>query len=496
MQRRDLPLLVIITCASPLISGCPLFSPGVTPGGQEDIASARLTIESGGVPDPDSITVDGFLSEHVIFIDSHTDAEGIFVGIDTAWHRDFDSLTPQATIQIGFGTNIDPDTFERGTLNLGLVIDRSGSMDVPLDNRTGTTKLDAVKIAVDRMLAQLTPQDLVSIVVFNEQSNTLLEAARGDDIAAIKGALDTVVPDGDTNLAAGLRRGLQTLARHTSSARLDRILVFTDAQLYSRNSQRLEDFLDVMRTYAAQDIGTTVFGVGSEFGDDVALEISQIRGGNSFFLSDFDRIVAVFDEEFDFLVAPVAYDVTLTVEVPFEFDVVDVHGLPASEPLGHLLRLTAPTLFLSPRQGGGGAFVRTRAGALVDLDQPNTVGVVTLTYTTTDGARVGSDPMPANLPAGLEPNANPSYFETEGVKRGVLLLNTVLTLKAACADVYQYGYLSLDSVSRTVAITRITEFLDYFDILAAGLEDRLSPLSRSLSEERALLVQLRTNLGG
>ncbi len=491
IQFAAIPILLAAT-----IAGCGFVGPGVTPGGQEDIASARLTIERGGVPHPDSITVDGFLSEHVVFMNTRTDAEGIFIGVETAWHRDFNALTPQATMQIGFGINIDPDTFERGNLNLGLVIDRSGSMNESIDNRTGTTKFDAVKIAVDRMLAQLTPLDQVSIVVFNEQSQTLLEAAQGTDIAAIKGALDRVVPKGNTNLAAGLRRGFQTVARHRTAGRLDRVLVFTDAQLYGRNVERLEDFLDVMREYAKDNIGATVFGVGSEFGDDVALEISQIRGGNSFFLSDFERIVDVFDEEFEFLVAPVAYDVTLTVNVPFEFDVVDVHGLPAEEPFGHVLRLTAPTLFLSPRQGGGAAFVRSRAGSLVNLDIPNSVGNVTLTYTTTDGDRVGSDALVATLPAGVEPDADPSYFETQGVQRGVLLLNTVLTLKAACEDVYPFGFLSSDRASRARAITRITEFLDYFDALAAGLEDRLLPISRSLSEERALLVQLRANLGG
>lgn len=496
MRTRRIRFAAVSILLAALFAGCAFLAPGITPGGQEDIASARLTIERGGVPHPDSITVDGFLSEHVIFMDTRTDAEGIFIGVETAWHRDFNALTPQATMQIGFGTNIDPNTFDRGTLNLGLVIDRSGSMNDPIDDRTGTTKFDAVQIAVDRMLAQLTPQDLVSIVVFNEQSQVLLETAQGNDIAAIKGALDRVVPEGDTNLAAGLRRGFQTVARHSAAGRLDRVLVFTDAQLYGRNAARLKDFLDVMREYAEDNIGTTVFGVGSEFGDDVALEIAQIRGGNSFFLSDFERIVDVFDEEFDFLVAPVAYDVTLTVNVPFEFDVVDVHGLPAQEPFGHVLRLTAPTLFSSPRQGGGAAFVRSRAGALVDLDVPNSIGNVTLTYTTTDGDRVGSDALIATLPAGVDPDAEPNYFETPGVERGVLLLNTVLTLKAACEDVYEFGFLSSDRASRTRAITRINEFLDYFDALAIGLEDRASPLSRSLSEERALLVQLRANLGG
>jgi hypothetical protein len=213
-------------------------------------------------------------------------------------------------------------------------------------------------------------------------------------------------------------------------------------------------------------------------------------------LNDFDRIVSLFGEEFDYLVAPVASAVTITVDVPFEFDVVDVHGLAADNPLGHQLQLTAPALFLSPNQAERTAFVRLRAGALVDLNKPNTVGVITLTYTTPDGTQAGSAPVPVSLPAGLRPDGDPSFFENENIKRGVILLNTALTLKAACADVYQFGFISLDRESRTVAITRLTEFFDYFDALAAGLSDRLSPLSRSLSQERALLVQLRTNLGG
>jgi Ca-activated chloride channel family protein len=251
-----------------------------------------------------------------------------------------------------------------------------------------------------------------------------------------------------------------------------------------------------MRTAALENIGTTVFGVGSEFGDDVALEISQIRGGNAVFLGDFETIVNVFENEFAFLVAPVVYDIALTVEIPFEFDVVDVHGLPAEEPFGHTLSLRAPTLFLSPRQSVGEAFVRLRAGSLVDFNVPNLIGTVSLNYTTPDGDLVGEGPYAAQLPADLQPDADPSYFQFQSVQRGVLLLNTALTLKAACEDVYQFGFLSFDTASRNTAITRITEFLDYFDSLAEGLADRLTPDSRSLSQERALLVKLRANLGG
>ncbi len=495
MQQRHVPLLIAGIFAAHLLCGCGAGPSGPAPGGELSIAAARETIQGGGVPDPDSITVESFLADHAIFSNTRPDAQGVFVNVDTAWHQDFDAITPQATIQIGIGTDIDPDTFVRGKLNLGLVIDHGRIMDQPVDDRSGTTKFDAVRYAVDRLLAQLTPEDLVSIVVFNGQSETVLEAAAGDDIAAIKGSLDGVTPEGDSNAAGGLLRGFQTVAGHTSDARLDRVLLFTDAQLYPGGGQRLNDALDVMRTWSVNNVGTTVFSVGSEFGDGVTGDIANVRGGNSFFLKDFDTIVEVFDEEFAFLVAPVVYDVALTVDIPFEFDVVDVQGLSAPEPIGHQLQLTVPTLFLSPRQTSKVAFVRLRVGSLVDLNVANTLGVVTAGYTTKDGDLVGRGPYDAGVPAGLTADADPGWFQTQSVRRGVLLLNTALLMKAVCADVYT-AYLNQDSAGRTAAITRITDFLDTFDALAADLPDRLLPSSRGLSQERELLVKLRSNIGG
>ena len=484
-----------------LLWGCAamMFSPGVgvTPGGQEDIASARSVIEQGGVPNPESITVEGFLSEHAIPIEQPADAGLVYAAASAAWNRDFDAFTPLVTVQLGFGTTIDRETFHRSDLNLGLVIDRSGSMGDLIDQRSETTKLDAVKIAVDRLLAQLTPDDRVSIVTFNSEPQTRLEAANGNDIAAIKSALDEVVADGGTDLADGLKRGLQVVARNSSAGRSDRVILFTDAQLRLRNEEHVRRFLQTMRDYANDEIGTTVFGVGADFGHEVAYDISQVRGGNYFFLSDYDRIVSVFDQEFDFLVTPVAYDVTLSVSVPFEFDVVGVYGLPAEEPFGHSLRLTIPTLFLSTREGGGSVFVRTRAGALVDFQEANSAATIGLAYTTVDGARMTQPTIATALPAELDPDAMTSYFENDATKRGVLLLNTALTLRSVCEDVYWGGYYYYyDSEAQSRAITRLTEFLDYFDALAAGLEDQVSTGSRSLSQERALVEKLLSNLQG
>lgn len=485
--------------AATIAGACALMMPGVpgvTVGGQQDIAAARRAIEDGEIPDPQSITVEGFLSEHSIPIEAPATERLLFGTASVAWEQDFDAFTPLATLQVGLGTTLDREALERPDLNLCLVIDRSGSMAEAIDVRSGATKLDAVKIAVDRILAQLTDSDRVSVVAFNSESSVLVEGVVGSDLGAVKTALDPVVAEGGTELAAGLRRGFGAALRQRSAQRSDRLVVFTDALLQSSAERQVRDLLEVMELYATDNLGTTLFGVGTDFGHDIVYDISQIRGGNYFFLGDYDRIVSVLDTEFDYLVTPIAYDVMLRVDVPVEFDVTEVYGVPFEGTIPRPLKLTLPTLFLSAREGGGAILVRIRPGAAVDFSQENTLATLDMTYETPVGETEAIPTWSAKLPAGLSANPETPYFETPATQRAVLLLNTALVLKRACEDVFDYYgyYYAYDLSARSRAMTRLQEFLPFFDALAAGLEDQVSPSSRTLSQERALVVRLLANV--
>ncbi|GEM_PF-1433417 len=493
------------------MGGCAGQSPlggGVTVGGQEDIAAARQAITDGEIPDPVSITPEGFLSEHSIPLTSPPGDGLLFTEAAVAWSRPFDAFSPLATVRIGLGSSVDPAAYSRPALNLCLLIDRSGSMADPIDERSGTTKLEAVRIAVDRILANLVAEDRVSIVTFNAGSQVLVEDAAGDDVTTIKNALATIVPEGDTNLAAGLQGGFAALDRHDAESRADRLLVFTDAELRLAQEERVQAFLRVMNQYAALDFGTTLFGVGSAFGHEVAYEISQVRGGNYFFLSDYDRIVDVFDNEFRFFVAPIAYDAALSISVPYSFDIAGVYGIPFEGNLANQVAFRIPSLFLSSREGGGAILLRVRAGALVDFGQSNTVADVSLSYETRLGTMETAPTVRATLPERLDPQADAAYYQDDSTKRAVLLLDTALALHNAAEDAYQQctyysdyfgsyygGYYSCgDANDPQRAALRLGEFLVYFDEMSAGLEDSASPTSRTLSQERTLVRQLLDNI--
>lgn len=474
-----------------LLAGCaPPLGPGVTTGGTKDMAYARQTIEDGNIPDPAAITVEGFISEHDISISEPPNAPVLYDSVVTSWNQDFDALTPLATISIGFGTTVDAEHFAREPQNLCLVIDRSGSMTEPIDARTNTPKLSAVKIAVDRLLGQLDARDRVSIVSFADDVRVDLQPTVGTDIVAIKSALDTIQAEGGTSLYDGLNRAYRLIDVHPVEGLQERLLVFTDA-LPTAGPTEETDFLDLMNQFAAKDIGATVFGVGLDFGTELAQKIGQVRGGNFFYLSDLDRIVQVFDDEFDYLVSPIAYDIEVVTAVSYEWDVNDVYGIPGVDTTSHALTLDLPTLFFSPREGGAAIFIRLRAGVLVNLGQAQSPATVRLSYKTPSGATV-TNTQTAQLPADLSPTAETSYFPNAAARRGVLLLNTALALKAAASDAYTAYSWEVGDYAR--AAQRLEDYLPYFDGLATGLVDHPTEQSRALSDERALLVKLLANI--
>ena len=73
-------------------------------------------------------------------------------------------------------------------LNLGLILDHSGSMNGP--------PLNIVKEAAGRLVDQLSDQDLLSVIVFDHQAKVLLPLQAVSDRDLIKRKISTLKPSG------------------------------------------------------------------------------------------------------------------------------------------------------------------------------------------------------------------------------------------------------------------------------------------------------------
>lgn len=482
------PFVIACTCMCAWIVGCPGSTGGgidagvvgVTTGGTQDVAEARSQIRAGRIPDPDSITVEGFLSEHDIPIELPEDPDEIFASIAVAYRHPFGEPAPMADLFVGMGTTIDLDSFARPALNLTVVVDRSGSMNDSASAADFRSKMEAVKQALHSLVDQLDQNDRLALISFNNFWTVDFPAGPIGDGKAVRAAIGRLKSLGSTRIFTPLEVAFQATLDRSSDGRADRVILFTDA-MPNRGPDGSPQFIDLIERFAKQDVGFTLMGVGGSFGTELAQDISASRGGNSFFLSDDERISTVFDEDFDFLVTPAAYDLVLEVRIPDGIGIRDVYGVPDYEPGTRGARISVPTLFFSRREGGGAIVVRLTSAETSTFEEDVTIAEATLSYVLPDGTKRSTE-FSIVLPAGISPSGDPAYFSQESARRAAVLLDTALVLKQATRAAWDGRYDDAEQM--------LVEFLDGFDQATLGMSDRTDPSSRGLKDERELLETL------
>ncbi|HYO67348.1 MAG TPA: VWA domain-containing protein [Archangium sp.] len=201
---------------------------------------------------------------------------------------------------MGFSSGVDPATFRRKPLDVALVIDQSGSM--------GGEPMEAVKAAARTLVDKLDENDTLSLIIFDDFTHTLVTQGRVKDRAALKRSIDTIKEAGGTCIECGLREGYAQLARRqVDPSRARRLFLFTDA-MPNVGATGDGEFMDLLRDNSQKGRDTTVFGVNIAFGQELVTKMSAVRGSNYYYLGDAERTRKVFDEDFDFLVTPIAYD--------------------------------------------------------------------------------------------------------------------------------------------------------------------------------------------
>jgi Ca-activated chloride channel family protein len=210
-------------------------------------------------------------------------------------------------------------------------------------------------------------------------------------------------------------------------------------------------------------------------------QIAHLRGGNYRFVGA-DDVVPIFEDELDFLVTPLAYNLRVAAKPAQGTSLRTVYGVPgaADHVSGNLLDVT--TVFLSKRKGGivlrlDGANVETLAnGNTFDL------GSVDLSYETPEGV-VETSTEPMTLPFSMLPLATESLYPNASMQRTVAVTNEYLVMKTVCAAFHAR---TMDPIDATTRLDKAIAELTAADLL---LNDA------NLKREVALLQKLKLNLG-
>ena len=453
--------------------GCGVPGPlGATVGGAQDIGYARRIIEAGGVPDSSFIVAEGLFSEHDIPTPAGDCTDSLCLALGYGYTPMIDDEKEALLIHLGMTSTVQPKDFHRQNLQLALVVDHSGSMS--------GESMESVKKALRTLATKLGEQDEVILIQFDENAEVMMGATRMGNPDQFLHNVDRLEPDGGTNIEAGIQLGYEQLAKLAGRAGVaKRLMLFTDARPNIGATDE-GSFQAITQKYADQGIGLSAFGVGIDFGQELIYHISQLRGGNFFYLGTQERIATVFDSEFDYLVTPIAYDLRIAVKTPQGARLRQVYGLPTWKPGDPDAVLNIPTVFLSSNRGA--IILRYESQMLetgLEFEQGESLGTGTMEYTTASNVKKSQQVLLSNS-TGNALTQGRQYFTHDGTRLGAALTNTYLGLRLACA---------------LFAEGKKAEAVGILDRAIATVQQENSILNNEgLRTELALMEKLRENI--
>ncbi len=201
---------------------------------------------------------------------------------------------------VGFGA-----TGTRTPLNLCLVIDRSGSMEGP--------PLEYVKQACAYVVDMLGPNDVLSIVTFEETVDVLMPPQRVTNKQPIKDGILRLMAGNTTNLYDGLVLGLQQVTQVNDPGRATRMIVLTDGD----PTAGIKDFPTLVNQAGeirARGITCTFLGFGPDYNEELLASMAKRAGGNYYYIPQPQMIPDIFRTELDKLMTSVARNIRLDVK--------------------------------------------------------------------------------------------------------------------------------------------------------------------------------------
>jgi Ca-activated chloride channel homolog len=194
----------------------------------------------------------------------------------------------------------------RTPLNLCLVIDRSGSME--------GAPLEYVKQACQYVVDLLGPNDVLSIVTFEETVEVLMPPQRVTDKQPIKEGIQRLMPGNTTNLYDGMLLGLQQVASIPDAGRATRLVVLTDGEPTSG----IKDF-QALVSHAGEikqrGVTCTFLGFGPDYNEELLAAMAKRAGGNYYYIPSPEQIPNVFRSELEKLMTLVARNLRVDLKL-------------------------------------------------------------------------------------------------------------------------------------------------------------------------------------
>ena len=200
--------------------------------------------------------------------------------------------------------NVDISEAKRPKLNIGIALDRSGSM--------GGAKMHEAREAAKYCVDQMLPSDIFSAVIFDDVVDVLFTSQPVENREMLKRGLDRIEARNSTALHQGwVEAGLQVSERLDPNA-INRVLLITDGQanVGETNPTRI---IEHARTLAARGLSTSTIGIGTDFNEDLLMPMAEAGQGNAWHVQEPEDMKRIFETELNGLLMQFGHTTTLAI---------------------------------------------------------------------------------------------------------------------------------------------------------------------------------------
>eukprot|EP01083_Nonionella_stella_P129799 393859_1 len=343
---------------------------GFAVGGAGDVNNFREAIEQRRIPTKSSITYEGIFSDYYFDTTTNTqshaqswmdnqDDEGKLLFhpsyccakcerpkalqcLDQLSGDDCESV--EYYMSIGLNSNMSKEYFKRPKLNLVIVLDVSGSMrsNFSAYGSINKRKIELARDAIMAITEQLTDDDRFGLVTFNTCATTHFELDLIRNIGrdkVEKCARSDIHASGGTNMECGYQSAVRMFDAKTydhDDEYSNRIIFLTDMKPNCGVTDINCIYHMIELAESKQHIFTTFIGVGIDIQMDTLQYMNNIKGFNYFYIDNSDDFMRKMDDEFEYMVNPMIFDLKIVLKSEGLSCCVDrVFGVPSSDKASH-----------------------------------------------------------------------------------------------------------------------------------------------------------------
>jgi len=404
---------------------------GLSAGGAKDISSFRENINNSYLPLPSDLTYEGLFYDYYFETGAAKECNKLFCP-SYSYALSKDPFSGERQYYLSLGLNSGIRDFQRKKLNLVVVLDYSGSMGSPFDQyyydrfgkmmevdpsgqESSKTKMQIADESVVALLDHLNPDDRFGMVIFSDDAFLLdpLTDMADKNPDRLKSSILGIRETYGTNMQAGMEAGTAQFDRvlpQGGSEYENRIIFLTDAMPNLGETGDLPLYR-MLEENARRGIYTTFIGIGVDFNSELVEGITKIKGANYYSVHSANEFRQRMDDEFDFMVTPLVFDLRLNLNAP-GYEIEKVYGSPEADlATGDLMKVN--TLFPSKAEEG-----EVRGGViLVKLNKLSDQGKIRLSASYEDrNGKSESDEAEVILE-----ERDSDFYENNGVRKAVLL---------------------------------------------------------------------------